>query len=263
MTEILQGKIDLYRCIHITDITLPSNFELVLENSLISWQSDGIRGVWLEIPSSQLELVSICKHKGFYLHHVSENGLVTAKWLANTQNKLPNYSSHYIGVGGVIFNNEGNILLVREMFDNSGIGQWKLPGGLVNANEMILEAACREVKEEVGINATPIGILCFREIRNYIFNKPDTYFIALLDAENVELLQDTEELTQICWKPFEEWLRETPIGEGRNMLARLYGDSQESPKELFRKIALKNQEYEYETPNFTKTISLHLPFNTF
>ncbi|CAG9333861.1 unnamed protein product [Blepharisma stoltei] len=259
MTEILQGRRDLYRCVHITDTMLPPNFESVLDNSLMLWQSDGTRGVWLEIPNTQLELAPICRNKGFYMHHVSENGLVMAKWLLSTPNKLPGYSSHYMGAGGVIFNNEGNILLIKDRVDKTGIDQWKLPGGLLDPGELVLEAACREVKEETGIDATPIGILCFREIKSLYFNRPDIYFIVLMNADNFEFNSDTSEISHICWMPFQEWLRNTPNGGGRNMLAKLYGDSQENPRDFFRKVALRNQSYEYVTPNFTKTHYLHLP----
>ena len=38
--------------------------------------------------------------------------------------------------------------------------EWELPGGMVEANEPPLEAACREVKEELSLDVHPVGLLC-------------------------------------------------------------------------------------------------------
>lgn len=48
--------------------------------------------------------------------------------------------------GGIVFNNEGKLLLVSQRGDS-----WSLPKGHVNEGETVLEAAVREIREESGI----------------------------------------------------------------------------------------------------------------
>jgi NAD+ diphosphatase len=47
-------------------------------------------------------------------------------------------------------------------------GKWDLPGGFVDPNENAEEAACRELKEELGINLSPDNL-------KYITTSPNNY----------------------------------------------------------------------------------------
>jgi ADP-ribose pyrophosphatase YjhB (NUDIX family) len=59
--------------------------------------------------------------------------------------KLPEYATHFIGVGGLVLNSKNEILLVKE--NNSMIkGLYKLPGGFSETGESLLEGCRREVK---------------------------------------------------------------------------------------------------------------------
>ena len=67
-------------------------------------------------------------------------------------------------VGGVIIENDtGEILLARDIKWNN---KWTLPGGHIEAGETIEEALIREVKEELGINVEPMGIVSFGQLIN-------------------------------------------------------------------------------------------------
>lgn len=57
------------------------------------------------------------------------------------------YATPKLDVRGVIFK-DNKILLVRELVDK---GNWTLPGGWVDTNEPLSEAAEREVREEAGM----------------------------------------------------------------------------------------------------------------
>ena len=66
---------------------------------------------------------------------------------------------------------------------------WKLPGGHVESNESIGDAAVREVWEETGVKTKPVGILGFRELLDYRFDQPDLYFICMLELVGSEKIE--------------------------------------------------------------------------
>ena len=75
------------------------------------------------------------------------------KWLVEgVESKLPHYSSHTLGVGGVVIHPDSkHILLIKEQFTPKHMQNWKFPGGLVDKGETLDQAAIREVWEETGI----------------------------------------------------------------------------------------------------------------
>ncbi|WP_195576596.1 NUDIX hydrolase [Paenibacillus sp. 1001270B_150601_E10] len=57
--------------------------------------------------------------------------------------------THIVAVGGVVENKQGEILLVKTVH-----GGWVFPGGQVEAGENLIDACCREIMEESGIEVT-------------------------------------------------------------------------------------------------------------
>lgn len=53
-----------------------------------------------------------------------------------------------VGAGGVVFNQAGEVLLLRDR-----MGYWVFPKGHVDQGESLEQAAIREVQEETGIQA--------------------------------------------------------------------------------------------------------------
>lgn len=62
-----------------------------------------------------------------------------------------------VGVGSLILEG-GSILLVRRKYSPSK-GLWAIPGGHVKLGESVLEAAARELREETGIEGSPLGVV--------------------------------------------------------------------------------------------------------
>jgi ADP-ribose pyrophosphatase YjhB (NUDIX family) len=259
--EILKGTLDFYRCLHIKQPSLPVPFESILSSSISQWRSEKLKAVWLTIPTSQLELSGIAQKLGFYPHHVNSTGLQMALWLENRANSLPDYSTHYVGVGGVVFNENSEILLVKNRYSGIGVYNWRVPGGLVEANETILDGASRELREETRIETRPVGIIGFREKKNYQFERPDIYFLALLQPLNFQFVLDPEEITDCEWKNFQEWIDEDLPGDARVMLRNLYSDRSVKPFEFFQRICLRYSEMEYRSPNYNAIHYYHLNMN--
>jgi ADP-ribose pyrophosphatase YjhB (NUDIX family) len=55
-----------------------------------------------------------------------------------------------VGVGAVVFDREGRVLLV-ERGKPPGVGLWSLPGGRLEPRETLVQAVAREVREETGL----------------------------------------------------------------------------------------------------------------
>ncbi|GHO77442.1 hypothetical protein KSD_52130 [Ktedonobacter sp. SOSP1-85] len=58
------------------------------------------------------------------------------------------HHKYIVGTSAVIFNEQGQILLLRHRFWREG--SWGLPGGYAEHGESLEETVCREVREETG-----------------------------------------------------------------------------------------------------------------
>ncbi|GLC31214.1 NUDIX hydrolase [Clostridium omnivorum] len=58
-----------------------------------------------------------------------------------------NFPTHIVSVGGLVENDDGKILMVKDP-----VRGWEIPGGQVEVGETITDAFRREVKEETGID---------------------------------------------------------------------------------------------------------------
>jgi 8-oxo-dGTP diphosphatase len=73
----------------------------------------------------------------------------------STDRRYPRYP--LLGVGALIYD-RGRILLAQRGKPPL-MGQWSLPGGLVETGETLVDAVCREVREETGLEVEPLGVL--------------------------------------------------------------------------------------------------------
>lgn len=62
-----------------------------------------------------------------------------------------------IGVGALIL--ERDRIVMAQRGKPPLMGQWSLPGGLVETGESLAEAVRREVREETGLEIEPLGVL--------------------------------------------------------------------------------------------------------
>ena len=65
-----------------------------------------------------------------------------------------------IPVAGILLTRAGRVLLTRRSEEMAeGVGRWAFPGGFVESGETVEEAALRETREEVALDATITGIV--------------------------------------------------------------------------------------------------------
>ena len=107
--NLLSGSIDRYKGITICDTLEASK----LGPSLAQYKKDGLRSVWLKIPKSEMHLAGVATQEhNFDIHHAKPDYLMLTKWLDPTsESRLPDYCTHYIGVGGMVMNQARTKLL--------------------------------------------------------------------------------------------------------------------------------------------------------
>jgi len=63
-----------------------------------------------------------------------------------------------VGVGAVIWNGRGEIVLIRRGREPR-LGEWSIPGGRLEWGESVREAVVREVREETGLEVEIAGLI--------------------------------------------------------------------------------------------------------
>jgi len=98
------------------------------------------------------------------------------------------YPQHVITAVGAILVSDGRILLIKRG-SQPGKGLWSIPGGAMEVGESIFDAARRELYEETGIDAKPLGVISVVNliVRDKEF-KPKYHYVilgVLFDEESV------------------------------------------------------------------------------
>eukprot|EP01121_Diplochlamys_sp_Union-15-3_P007315 TRINITY_DN1850_c0_g1_i2.p1 TRINITY_DN1850_c0_g1~~TRINITY_DN1850_c0_g1_i2.p1 ORF type:complete len:152 (+),score=19.99 TRINITY_DN1850_c0_g1_i2:60-515(+) len=127
---LLDMTLDMYSGVVINSEKLPNDstiFAEKLESSLKAWKEAKYRAVWLCIPIKQASLVPVAVREGFEYHHAKKDYLTLTKWLPeDCKSKIPAYASSYLGVGGIVINDNNEILVIAEKYADRF--RWKIPG---------------------------------------------------------------------------------------------------------------------------------------
>ena len=83
-----------------------------------------------------------------------------------------------LGVGALIF--EDGRILMAQRGKPPLMGQWSLPGGLVETGESLAEAVRREVREETGLEIEPLGVLeIFERIMRNVEGAAEYHYVLI------------------------------------------------------------------------------------
>ena len=192
------------------------SFRSRLLRSEAEWEREGRTGAWLVLPPA---LAGTCSgpalEAGFELHHATRDKLVLNKWLAGPAgtSRLPKYAHTLVGVGTVVLNGQGEMLVVQEKHGVlRGQGVWKMPTGLAEPGEDLQAAALREVYEETGVECRFDGLLSLRQMHGGAFAQSDLFFICALSPKDCQagdspppLRCQTDELEDCRWMPLQEY----------------------------------------------------------
>jgi 8-oxo-dGTP pyrophosphatase MutT (NUDIX family) len=196
-----------------------SAFEKMLGNSLDIWRQEGKRGLWINIPTSCSGVVPICTELGFEFQFAKNGLLVMTQWLPqNSSSRLPHGPTHQVGVGVIVLHPiTQKMLVVQEKTGPAAAKKlWKMPTGLTDPGEDIVDAAVREAKEETGLDLEFDRIMVMRQAHGGFFNQSDMFFICLLklapkyeeglkNGEEIPLNPQEEEIAEIKWMSMDDF----------------------------------------------------------
>jgi len=103
-----------------------------------------------------------------------------------------------IGVGGIVFNNQKQVLMIRRN-KPPAIGLWSVPGGKLEAGESLMEACRREVKEETGLDIDVKNIVAVVERRQEGFHYVVIDFLAVLNDRGNTVPTAQSDVAEAGW----------------------------------------------------------------
>ncbi|MEY4683563.1 MAG: hypothetical protein RLZ25_22 [Pseudomonadota bacterium] len=120
-----------------------------------------------------------------------------------------------VGVGGLVFNDQGFVLLVARK-NPPRAGEWHIPGGRLEPGESLTACCSREIWEETGIRATPGKIVAIADRQIDGFHYVIIDFLATLSpSEDKTAATPGSDALDAGWFDPEE-LNEMPLVEGLN-----------------------------------------------
>lgn len=120
-----------------------------------------------------------------------------------SMNKKNNLPQPTIGVSGLVFNDQGQILLIKRNQPPAS-GLWSLPGGRLEPGETLVSACCREVMEETGIDIEVKHMVAVveRQIEHFHYLIVD-FYAELLPNSKVEPVANTD-VSEAKWVSLED-----------------------------------------------------------
>ncbi len=105
----------------------------------------------------------------------------------------------WLGAAGLVLNNKGEWLVVKKRYGGLE-GRWSLPGGFVNGDETIEQAAVREVKEETAVDCTVKNMIGFRSgvLQGKISDNMAIFLLKPIEEEPIIQVQ-LSELYEAKW----------------------------------------------------------------
>jgi len=205
--SLFSGTMDRYRGVTVNSKSEPCSEDQFLPKltlSLADWTNRNVRVVWFHVSPEQADWVPVLIKQGFSFHHANSDRVALLKWLASTEvSNVPSYAHTLVGVGGMVVNDQGLLLVIQERFSTQPT--WKLPGGYVEPGEDLAQAAIREVEEETGVKTEFRSIVAFRHGHNYNFGCSDLYIIVALRPLSMEINLCPKELSKCEWMPIKEY----------------------------------------------------------
>jgi 8-oxo-dGTP pyrophosphatase MutT (NUDIX family) len=195
---LLAFEYNKFNGIIINSAQIPEDIDVFLEqlSALLSHaKQQGKAVIWLTLPIDLAHLIAIATTQGFTFHNCLPTE-VTLTFQFQPENFVPFVPTHSLGAGGLVQNEQGEILVIREREATT----YKLPGGHIELGEKIEDAVIREVLEETGIQTTFSAVLGMASTHPYRFGKSNIYIVCKLAPLSTQInIHDTHEIDDAKW----------------------------------------------------------------
>ncbi|WP_022939887.1 NUDIX hydrolase [Psychromonas hadalis] len=207
---MLAYQFDNYNGVIIEKQALPNDqaqFISQFNDMLFVVKAQGKQLIWFTLCIKNAAFIQIATDAGFVFHNCLEDE-ITLILRIKKDAYAPFVPTHSIGAGALIFNQQQQILVIREKIAmHSG---FKLPGGHIELGEKISEAIVREVFEETGIQSEFVGLQGFASKKVFRFGKSNIYFLCRLNALTDQInIQDIDEIAEAKWCDVTEFINDT------------------------------------------------------
>jgi 8-oxo-dGTP diphosphatase len=195
-------------------------FSELLKRSINIWLKGRIKVVWIKIPSSRSELLAFLYKAGFVNHHCDLDFVMLTLRLESGAT-VPYFANHTIGAGGLVINDNNEILTIREKAHvDKYPHNWKFPGGMLDPFEHIQQGVMREVLEETNIKTEFESFIGFRHHHKGQFTTSNIYAVCRLKPLTNEITIQESEIADAKWFPVDEYLSDKKIGKYNQHIVR-------------------------------------------
>lgn len=215
VAQVLAASVNIFNGVDVDSDALPwdpESFACLLAASLDCWRAEGRKVVWLKLPLDCANLIPVAARAGFTFHH-SQLTEVMMTLRLQPGAFIPPHATHYIGAGGLVINDEDELLVVTEIVHRHRHPHYyKLPGGALKPGEHLVAGVRREVWEETGIQTRFGAVMGFRHWHGYRFGKSDIYFICRLAPLTSAIRRQESEIEEARWMPLVDYLADEHVG---------------------------------------------------
>lgn len=106
---------------------------------------------------------------------VTLSGALYKKWRGQVGSGVPGYVTPMIGVGAIVFNDRDELLLIERPSH-----LWLFPTGWADIGYSPAEVVVKEVREETGLDVTPLRVMAVYDIRNLLEENLDQQLYSLV-----------------------------------------------------------------------------------
>lgn len=185
-------------------------FHTRLAHSIDVWKFEGKKVVWLHLAIDQSKYIEPARLCGLVFHHATSDKIVMFLWMLDSICKVPSFGGFSIGVGGFVFKEETEeVLMVLERYTIRK--SWKIPGGTVEINEKLYEAVTREIKEETNIDTQIISLLGFVHIHPVQFGNANLFLVFLLKPVSDQIQKEDAEILDCKWMGVKDVIADSKI----------------------------------------------------
>lgn len=103
----------------------------------------------VQLPHAEAEKVPHLVRSGFTPHNIDDT---RTEWVIKNGSPMPEASTATAGARVLVCRDNGDVLVIE---DKNMKGRAMFPGGSVDKQELALDAACREIREEVNLTINP------------------------------------------------------------------------------------------------------------